>query len=133
MECKHQSQPSADNKPPPSGPIALPAIPIGKFCLFLVNEVNGPASARQDVPLSRHEALVLARYWLERYVDCQEWIRIQYSSSDFRVLVYAESRVKELRDAGLVTQQQIDQIFDEIDAENAKECKSQRATRKRRK
>ena len=103
----------------PKAPVSLPAVHVGDFVLFGVDAVNGPSSARKEIPISRHEALVLARYWIQQYEDCDRWLRIQYSSTDYRIKVYAESRIGELLDLGMVTQQQVDQIVHEIEAKDA--------------
>jgi hypothetical protein len=97
----------------------LAAVTIGNLRIGFVDEVNGPSSATVNVPLSRYEALLLVRYWVGEYESCEYWMKIQYSSSDSRILAHAGRRVGELRDAGLVTQQQIDDIYDEICAERA--------------
>jgi hypothetical protein len=98
----------------PKPPISGPAIPIGNCMLFGVDQVNGPSSERKEVPISRHEALVLARHWIEEHEDCAKWLRIQYSSKDQRIKVYAATRISELYDYGMITQKQIDKIVEEI-------------------
>lgn len=103
----------------PLGSITLPnGIRIG-----FVDEVNGPSSEQVRVPISRHEARLLARHWMERYERCDYRIHFgeMRDGTDGRVIAYAGRRIGELRDAGLVSQDEVDAIAKKAYAKHADE------------
>jgi hypothetical protein len=102
---------------------ANPTAPIvaGEFVVGVVDEVNGPSSKQAQVPISRYEARLLLNHWMKEYE------RIDYfctahgcsGSSEMRTSYYTQTRISALRDAGLITQGEVDAAVPEAYAEHA--------------
>ena len=89
---------------------------VGGLIIGGVDEVNGPESVQVNVPISRHEAKLIAQHWLERRERLLLWYYEyeQACSTDSRILAYVGYRVRILQDSGLITPAEIDLIAQKI-------------------
>ena len=89
---------------------------VGGLIIGGVEEVNGPESVQVTVPISRHEAKLIAQHWLERREDLLLW-QYEYEqacSTDSRILAYVGYRMRILQDSGLITPADIDLMAQKI-------------------
>jgi hypothetical protein len=89
---------------------------IGNFVIGAVDHVNGASSERRTLAISRYEAKLLARHWLEVIEDIERWWAEseQVGSSEMRERAYGYKRVDELIDSGLITVAEAQTINEEV-------------------
>ena len=95
-----------------------PVAPLraGPFVIGYVDHVNGPSSATKAFEISRYEASLLALHWLEREEEIERFqvATAQVGSSDMRQLAYTWTRLGALKESGLLTKEEWDQIHQEV-------------------
>jgi len=66
--------------------------------------------------ISKHEAKILAKHWIERIDEVTtEWDCGQSSSWGIRMFPYANSRLNNLLESGILTEEEIEDIVRSVD------------------
>jgi hypothetical protein len=89
---------------------------VGNFVIGAVDHVNGASSRQSVVAISRYEAKLLVRHWLERAESIERWWNVtgQVGSDETRESAYAYHRVNDLCESGLITDAEVGCIRDEV-------------------
>jgi hypothetical protein len=123
MDEKNHHQDAAEDTHP-RGLVAQPARPhtdqldewlTAPFCgIGHLDEINGDSAQTRTVAISRFEARLIAKHWVERLARAHRFFSLGYSGSrEIREDVYCPHRLQVLLNAGLITKPEIDAMFAE--------------------